>query len=578
MTNLNRGKQAPAPPARVLTCTCCGDRFLFTRAGQEYFEQRGWPAPKRCPACRREARAQQKTESAQIERKARLQKNAQEQKQFERLLTDWPVISMEEIRPEGDCVLYIIGNGFDLMHGVQSSYYAFRDSLGKRSALRQTLETYLTPEDIWADFEGALAQFNLSSMGSQSAVDNWLDWMDAYSEDAGAAEFSMAVEAAATPMQIMTEELPRRFRTWVETLSVGTEDRPLKDLFKKGKVLCFNYTEFVETLYGIPEQNVCYLHGCRKKQRHSPQGKLILGHLPGASDSAFAFLDDPYLPGRGPYRQAMSRLAQEQVLQLIADYDKDLTKDCKKIIATHAPFFSALKELKHIVVIGHSFSPVDWDYFAEIAGRCSEGEPAHWYFGCHSLRDLQNLDRMLKTLGIDRSNLSVFRTDKIHVVPTANETAKHPAGGLPKEKLRGISPDRKWAVKTISNWLYLVDQETQTVNYEVQFSTGISRAVFFHAGAYLAVIVRGADPGVFLFRLEGSFWQFVGELECIRNQGLLNPRLRHIFLTDQDLTFVYNNRVRRYSLSDGSLISNQALRNADRRSYEGEEISARFLR
>lgn len=577
MTVLNKEKRNPVHAAQELTCIWCGNRFIFSTVEQEHFKQMGWSIPKRCPSCRKEVRAQREKAAEQIESEAWKRKKAEDQKSFDVLLTSWPVIPIDEIRSKDDHVLYVIGNGFDLMHGVKSSYYAFRDSLGKRNSLRGILETYLTPEDIWADFENALAHFNISSMGSQFMVDNWLDWMDAYAEDAGAAEFYMAVEAAATPIQIVAQELPRRFHMWVESLSVGTEDRPLKGLFKKGKVLCFNYTEFVETLYGIPEQNVCYIHGCRRKRRHHPKDRLILGHMPGASDDAFDFDDDSHLRVKDPYKQAMSRIAQDQVLQLIAGYDADLTKNCREIIATHASFFSALNEIENIVVIGHSFSPVDWDYFAEVAVNLSNSKHTHWYFGCHSLRDLKNLEQMLKKLNIENSNVSIFRTDEIHVAPMADEKARSPTENLPKEKIRCVSPDSKWTVKTMANQLSIVDQEKQTADYEVQFSAGISQAFFFHSGDYLAIIIRGVTPGIFLFHLKDGHWSFVNELESIQNQSPLNLRLRHVFLTDQDLTFVYNNRVRKYSLLDGMLLSNQARRNAESHSYEGEDISAQFL-
>ena len=42
-------------------------------------------------------------------------------------------------------------NGFDLMHGVSSSYYNFRDFLGKESELRKQLEEWNLEEDLWAD-------------------------------------------------------------------------------------------------------------------------------------------------------------------------------------------------------------------------------------------------------------------------------------------------------------------------------------------------------------------------------------------------------------------------------------------
>ncbi len=577
MTGSNKEKRNAVHAAQELTCICCRERFIFGRAKLEHFGRMGWSIPKRCSSCRKEAQVRREKATEQIESEAWQRKKAEAQKEFGILLKSWPVVTIDEIQPENDHVLYIIGNGFDLMHGVKSSYYAFRDSLGKHNSLRDTLENYLTPDDIWADFENALAHFNIPAMGSQYIVDNWLDWTDAYKDDAGAAEYFMAIEAATTPIQIVAQELPRRFRMWVESLSVGTEDRPLRKLFRKGKALCFNYTEFVETLYGIPEQHVCYIHGCRRKIKYRSNDRLILGHIPGASDDAFDFDDDSRLKINDPYKQAMSQIAKNQVLQLIADYDAELTKNCREIITAHASFFSELNEIENIVVIGHSFSPVDWDYFVEVAANLSNRKNTHWYFGCHSLRDLKNLEQMLKKLNIENSNISVFRTDEIHVTPMTDEKEKSPTGNLPNEKTRCISPDSKWAVKTMSNWLSIVDQEQHAADYEVQFSTGISNAFFFHSGNCLAIIIRGADPGVYLFHLEDGHWNFVNELESIQNQSVLNPRLRHVFLTGRDLTFVYNSRVRKYSLSDGSLIANQARRNAGTYSYEGEDISALFL-
>lgn len=562
--------------AGELICSDCGKRFIFGRNEQERFAQMGWQPPKRCPACRKNTKERRKEAAERIENEAWQKKKAEDQKKFDALLKNWPVVQIDELRSENDRVLYILGNGFDLMHGIKSSYYAFRDSLGKNSNLRQTLEFYLTPDDIWADFESALAHFNVSSMGSLSVVDDMLDLMDAYQEDAGAAEYFMAIEAAATPIQIVSQELPRRFRMWVGSLSIGTRDRPLKKMFRKGQVLCFNYTEFVETLYGIPKQNVCYIHGCRRKIKGRPYERLILGHTPGESEDAFDFDDDFRI--KDPYKRAMSQTAQDQVLQLIADYDEDLTKDCREIIARHAAFFSGLKEIETVITVGHSFSPVDWDYFAKVAAELSDKNSARWYFGCHCLRDLENLERLLKRLDMDRSNVCVFRTDAIRVTPMKNEDTRDPAENSPRERTMAVSPNGGWAAKTRRNQLSIVDRERQTVEYEVQFSYSISHAFFLRSESRLVVLIRGVDPGVFLFHLEDARWRFVNELESIRNQGVLNPRLRHVFLTDRELTFVYNSRVRKYSLSDGSLTANQARRNAGSYSYEGEDVTDLFLR
>lgn len=96
----------------------------------------------------------------------------------------------------------------------------------------------------------------------------WLDDFGVYGdEDSGAAEFYMAVEAAAAPMANLVNNLQPTFRRWIERLEVGTDDRPLNGLIHpQGKVLDFNYTEFIETLYGVKE--VCYIHGSRKKKKN----------------------------------------------------------------------------------------------------------------------------------------------------------------------------------------------------------------------------------------------------------------------------------------------------------------------
>jgi hypothetical protein len=56
--------------------------------------------------------------------------------------------------------LYIIGNGFDLLHGVKSSYSMFREYLKRRDkALSFEMDTYFECENFWGDFENNLLFF-----------------------------------------------------------------------------------------------------------------------------------------------------------------------------------------------------------------------------------------------------------------------------------------------------------------------------------------------------------------------------------------------------------------------------------
>jgi len=42
---------------QVLTCRDCGAEFVFTTGEQEFFAERGFTPPTRCPACRRARKA-----------------------------------------------------------------------------------------------------------------------------------------------------------------------------------------------------------------------------------------------------------------------------------------------------------------------------------------------------------------------------------------------------------------------------------------------------------------------------------------------------------------------------------------
>jgi hypothetical protein len=51
---------------------------------------------------------------------------------IEEMLKGYNVLSLSDIKlSDEDKVLYVIGNGFDLMHGAKSSYYNFGNTLGK---------------------------------------------------------------------------------------------------------------------------------------------------------------------------------------------------------------------------------------------------------------------------------------------------------------------------------------------------------------------------------------------------------------------------------------------------------------
>ena len=565
---------------REEVCGLCGKRFLVRTCDKdklcdtETASGEGGKSKPLCPECRAQERAQAERERTAREKEIKRRKAEEKHREFLRRLKEWRVLPIEQIRPEDDNVLYILGNGFDLMHRIPSSYYDFRDSLGKHCALRSALETYITVEDVWADFENALAHFDIEAMSSDDIVDMWLDIFDVYDEESGAAEYYMAVEAAASPIQTVATELPKRFRKWVNTLVSGTADRPLGNMFSGGKVLDFNYTEFVEEMYGVPKENVCYIHGCRVKQKGKPAEPLILGHLLGASDEAF----EPKERGRSRisrFKRAFVQTVRENVIDWISGYDEYLTKDTTKIIAANEEFFSGLGRVDKVISVGHSFSKTDRNYFFKIKASLSDPDTARWYFGCYGLDDLENLESLLGSLGLDKSRVSVFRTDTVSVTPLPKDTKTVVKEAKVKPLCR--SKDGKRTVQRKGNELLIVDSESGAIDYAVTVPSGLKRAFFCSGDSCLLAVMFGLDPGVLLFRETAGHWAFTGELAC-DHQHLLVPRLRHVFVTDADITFVYNNRIRKYSLLDASLICNKPKPSARTAHYSGKEITEMFSR
>ena len=219
-----------------IKCAECNEIFIFRSSERDYYSLRRIPEPKYCPICRRNYRKKMRQkEKIQEDVEWRLKK----EKEFQEYIDDlksWNVVSLAGVEPTSfDNTLYVIGNGFDLMHGAKSSYYDFSKTIGKNSSLRFYLETYLKVDDLWADFENTLAKINVEMMCSPLTIDMFLDAMGAY-DDAGAAEFFAAAEMAASPITEIDTELKKRFRTWICSLKTNTDDRPLKPIITQGKV------------------------------------------------------------------------------------------------------------------------------------------------------------------------------------------------------------------------------------------------------------------------------------------------------------------------------------------------------
>lgn len=334
--------------------------------------------------------------------------------------------------------LCIIGNGFDLAHGVPSSYYKFRDYVKSNDPeLFSTLERYINIEDFWGDFENNLSR--LSREHLMIAVDTMADCMidcyDESSDDFSYAAFYGALELGTQAINTIVSNIEADFRRWITTLTSTTG--PHLHLDSDSLYINFNYTEFLESLYHIPRDRILYIHG----DRRDPNSQLILGHGDNPTDNLTQWLathkndkryqhfryakkgrryrndDLIYLayfadrdytkPGRYKTRQAIATAAMEQ----IEGYYEWTYKKTEAVLQLYDPFFQNLKDVDEITVMGHSLSPVDWPYFRRILKVNQNRANIQWNISWYNEKDKLKIEKFASALGIDSNKIKLFRLE-----------------------------------------------------------------------------------------------------------------------------------------------------------------------
>ncbi|MEQ6376346.1 bacteriophage abortive infection AbiH family protein [Bacillaceae bacterium S4-13-56] len=416
----------------LLKCIECGTKF-FTEGERDFYNSKGLNMPKRCKVCRDKKKARYEQDQKESEK-------LEKQKELGEFLSTLPLKQIEKTEiPLADSAtsLFIIGNGFDIMHGVKSSYYNFRDTIGRHNILRFTLENYIRQDDVWGNFEDGLAYLDREMM--LGTLDDWLDDFDVLDEnddDFSAADYFAAQDIATSQVYILTQELPKRFRKWINTLEPHSLTQPLEDVLKvEARFINFNYTEFLETIYGVPRKNVLYIHGDRRDKK----AQLVLGHGHDIEevfeewyesnknrkefqpklfekDRRYDHNDNPVYLGyflkdetKGNWKSQMRYDAINNTLGLIEDYYENSAKKTSEVIFRNQSYFKSLEGIKNIVVIGHSLSKVDYPYFKEIIKYNKNSSELKWFISWYSSDGLKKITKFLSDMQILAENVKLFR-------------------------------------------------------------------------------------------------------------------------------------------------------------------------
>lgn len=309
--------------------------------------------------------------------------------------------------------LYIIGNGFDLHHGLKTNYYNFSEYLKEKDKeLYEMLESYIlypqSDENLWAKFEENLANLDADEILSENS-----DYLpNIMSDDFRDRDLHTFPDVMYRFCERLTKGLLNHFKEFIKSVEYPESVYTKKiRLDKNSKFLTFNYTNTLEKLYKVEEKNILYIHN--SVNRHD---NIILGHG----------IDPKKFEKKNP--EPPDNLSDEELYiwhQENDDYDysfdtgrenlynffKIMYKPTANIIASNKAFFKNLKNIEKVYVYGHSISEVDIPYFQELVK--SVNDSTEWYVSYYGDDGKEALRKSLLKLDIKENKITFITLEDI---------------------------------------------------------------------------------------------------------------------------------------------------------------------
>ena len=287
--------------------------------------------------------------------------------------------------------LFIIGNGFDLAHGLPTSYLDFHDWLDIKTPdfERDLSDTY--GGELWSNLEEQLAYPDVQHIENE-ICQSYENSFGSLTEDDGTLTYNAeeTIESVL-PYQSFRCDLLDKVKRWAQCIDADElcSVKKAVDLPADSLYFTFNYTMTLERVYHIPESRICHIHGMVEGA-----DPVVLGHatvsLPLDQPEATNYNEiDEELKAKGePYDAeriteiSNARRMRNQAAATVDKLIRSTVKDSESCWADAEQFVNILKKERPgmIKVIGHSYADVDQLYF-DMINQMVPGERwmAYWY-------------------------------------------------------------------------------------------------------------------------------------------------------------------------------------------------------
>lgn len=305
--------------------------------------------------------------------------------------------------------LYIIGNGFDIHHNIDSKYSHFYEWLEKHqyeyNALYLLSTHFHTDGEFWNDFENSLSKFDILEFAKNETNENYPD----FTSDHFARELDIATYQSEQDFVKIADEIKYAFHDWIYSLNTPNPQKKVV-IHRDSFFINFNYTKTLENVYNIPSSHICHIHGCIDTNE-----SFIIGH----GDIIDQIADGNELPADCDTSEKIDAYYDshyDPVLDNVTDtiincVNTFLKKDVQGNIDKHYDIFKKLNQLEDIYVYGWSFSPIDTPYLDEIL-KHNDPSKLHWTISWIKEEDKVNAKRYLSKYDIDANLISFVQLDE----------------------------------------------------------------------------------------------------------------------------------------------------------------------
>lgn len=316
--------------------------------------------------------------------------------------------------------LLIIGNGFDRAHHLKTAYKYFRNYLfacatGNEYVDGSMIEKPRLPDvhihtgkEILCDLR-AECEYLFWVLGNATKKEQDIEWCK-FEELLGnldhrkMLEENSCDELAFMGIRDSLGTLENIFFEWIKTINIEqvSGKKFLETFINRDEDLFinFNYTETVESVYGVKEDNICYIHGKREMDPQLKEKYKMTCFGTGNQKLVIGYDRKKWKPNR-----KFAQYRGTEMFSMLATLDMDLIKDTEEILWNSKVFLDKVRETKiqNVLSFGFSFSEVDRPQLkaicAALNGSDKNTKKMIWYLNDYDKGKNRRFKRSIRKCG-----------------------------------------------------------------------------------------------------------------------------------------------------------------------------------